>query len=1001
MIKPSCYGIGKQLALALVILLVLGGCGGDDESLPSTLPLTDIGLSDDQIFESLFASVPASNEVPSTPQIEPTDTPAIDSGPRLKARLAEGAVVGQAPFMVNFTNLSENADTFQWDFGDGDVATTSHVDEPISHQYVKAGSYKVTLTAATSGPTQSKAITSVTVVVQPGPLHRIIIQPDILTLSVAAQDQFTVSAFDRFGNLISGLSTRLWSDEIAGKVDDSGAFKAGTQPGVYEAGVTVEVTQGTVTKTASAGVTVAPGPLAKVLLHPEAVELNIGESHEFTARAVDAYDNPLPNARLTWQVAETIGTISEEGVLTAGTVAGTYKNGVTAALLSIEATASVTIVPDPPVEVKIPAILVSAGESVNLEALVINQHGNPVQASEVVWSVQDANAGSITGPSLFIAGELARTYQDAIRANVRSVELGATVSVTVLPGPLQLVAVAPQVAEIGIGMTQQFVAVGVDRFGNRISGLDIAWRMKNDIGNIDADGLFTAGENPVATIRAIEATATQSGVNRSGDASVSIEPDQVAFISDRNDGQPDVYVMNMDGSDLRRVTTGATPVVFSWSPDGRRIVSDFGFFANRYIVATNDDGQWDVLLTNLGLDAGPVWSPDGRKVAFVSTREGNADIYLMDVDGSNPIRVTNHPAADQNPAWSPDGKKVVFASERDGNLEIYVVNLADGSVNRLTDRRGTDSHPSWSPNGKEIVFRSNQDGDSEIYLMNSDGTEIRKLTSNLVEDTSPSWSIDGERIIFTSGDQPADWEIYTMSRLGDQVTRLTSNQDLDFGPRWAPRKRGVAVGQASIVTNLVPPRSLLTDQTVASRVGDALVRIQTPTGAGSGIVIDSGGLILTNNHLTRGTQKVLVFLKDGIQHNGSVVGRDLLRNLAVVRIEASGLDLLELGDVSQVQVGSAVVVVRSPLGAGDTTSTLGRVSALKVDGGRNIHWIQTDIPLGSEKSGAPLVSLQGEVIGLVDPKAVDVGLDGAGFAISANTIKLYLDRLIAGEVIAN
>ena len=74
---------------------------------------------------------------------------------------------------------------------------------------------------------------------------------------------------------------------------------------------------------------------------------------------------------------------------------------------------------------------------------------------------------------------------------------------------------------------------------------------------------------------------------------------------------------------------------------------------------------------------------------------------------------------------------------------------------------------------------------------------------------------------------------------------------------------------------------------------------------------------------------------------------------------------------------------------------------MKVDGGRNIRWIQTDMPLGAENSGAPLVSLQGEVIGLVDPKAVDVGLDDAGFAISANTIQLYLDRLIAGEVIAN
>ena len=95
---------------------------------------------------------------------------------------------------------------------------------------------------------------------------------------------------------------------------------------------------------------------------PETVELNIGESQEFTATAVDIYGNPLPNARLTWRIDQRIGAIGASGLVTAGSIAGFYENGVTAALLSVEATASITVNPDSPAKVTIPAVLVAAGE---------------------------------------------------------------------------------------------------------------------------------------------------------------------------------------------------------------------------------------------------------------------------------------------------------------------------------------------------------------------------------------------------------------------------------------------------------------------------------------------------------------------------------------------------------------------------------------------------------------------------------------------------------------
>lgn len=90
-----------------------------------------------------------------------------------------------------------------------------------------------------------------------------------------------------------------------------------------------------------------------------------------------------------------------------------------------------------------------------------------------------------------------------------------------------------------------------------------------------------------------------------------------------------------------------------------------------------------------------------------------------------------------------------------------------------------------------------------------------------------------------------------------------------------------------------------------------------------------------------------------------------------------------------------------PLGSSDLTVTRGLVSAIKVDTGRNIRWIQTDSAINPGNSGGPLVNLQGQVIGVVSAKSVGVSIEGVGFAISANTVKLYLDRLKAGEVIKN
>ena len=100
----------------------------------------------------------------------------------------------------------------------------------------------------------------------------------------------------------------------------------------------------------------------------------------------------------------------------------------------------------------------------------------------------------------------------------------------------------------------------------------------------------------------------------------------------------------------------------------------------------------------------PAWSPDGRKLAFVSRRDGNSEIYVMNADGSEQGNLTQHPASDSHPSWSPDGRKLAFVSRRDGNSEIYVMNADGSGLRNVTRAPSDDLDPAWSPDGRAIAF---------------------------------------------------------------------------------------------------------------------------------------------------------------------------------------------------------------------------------------------------------------------------------------------------------
>jgi Tol biopolymer transport system component len=187
------------------------------------------------------------------------------------------------------------------------------------------------------------------------------------------------------------------------------------------------------------------------------------------------------------------------------------------------------------------------------------------------------------------------------------------------------------------------------------------------------------------------------------------------------------------------------------------------------------------ILTN---DA-PTWSPDGRRIAFTSFRNGRGEIYAMNANGRQQRRLTRNPAHDDHPAWSPDGRRIAFSSTRSGNFEIFVMN-ADGSrTTRLTRSQGNDYLPTWSADSSRIAWASYRDGNAEIYVMNADGTDQRRLTNSPRADTSPDWAADG-RIAFVSTRNGINFNAYVMNQDGSKVVRVTESQSNHEQPDWSP-----------------------------------------------------------------------------------------------------------------------------------------------------------------------------------------------------------------------
>jgi Tol biopolymer transport system component len=300
-----------------------------------------------------------------------------------------------------------------------------------------------------------------------------------------------------------------------------------------------------------------------------------------------------------------------------------------------------------------------------------------------------------------------------------------------------------------------------------------------------------------------------AGTPREAEATFPGGDGRIAFASNRTTGEGvdnpegdfEIFTMNRDGTGLTQLTENAAfDFDPEWSADGKRIAFESNRDGFSEIFVMNADGTQETQVTNnldFSFDRSPTFSPDGERIAFESNRatgvdnpEKDVEIFVVNLDGTGLQQLTRNAARELHPDFSPNGKKIAFVSHRNFQPGIYTMN-ADGTKQKKRSQGPATvfASPSWSPGGERIAFTSDQDGPTNIFTMNADGSGQKRLTNNGIRvDSGPVFSPEGKKIAFQSN-RDGNFEIYTMNADGTGQINLTNDLAGDFTPDWQPVTR--------------------------------------------------------------------------------------------------------------------------------------------------------------------------------------------------------------------
>lgn len=554
-------------------------------------------------------------------------------------------------------------------------------------------------------------------------------------------------------------------------------------------------------------------PVATVRLSKTQEGLLTGQTLQLAATPLDRSGAPLQERRLTWRSEDVaVATVSAQGLVTAR---GAGATSIVAASEGKEARAAITVTPPAPatvatVELAPTELAIPRTQTRALEATARDAFGMPLTGRATAWASEDDAIATVSNLGIVTAVAEGTTR---VSATIEGKRAHATVIVTPPPtGPVASVTIDALALALEEGASRQLVATPRDAAGQPIAGLAVTWTTTDEnVAHVGALGRVTGIRSGTATVTArINGKTAQTAVTVG--SSVPYDLVFAAHGDPAAGGAGTISLYRLDfrqpGATPARITSaGSAAYTPKASPDGSKLAfaATIDGQPGLYVMDRDGGNRRMVVGWTQGTPAEPTWSPDGSKIAYASTRStGASDIWVVNADGTNAVNLTGDDGANQfAPAWSPDvagsGSRIAFTQSTNNGWSIWTMR-PDGTDKRRLTTGDADLQPAWSPDGQTVAFqRSSVAIFGDIWLVNADGTNARALMPFYAlpgPQWSPAWSPDGRMIAFTSSHETYGsgapgmpvLQVYTVWADGSKLARRTGPDGVQKAtPAWLVR----------------------------------------------------------------------------------------------------------------------------------------------------------------------------------------------------------------------
>jgi TolB protein len=257
----------------------------------------------------------------------------------------------------------------------------------------------------------------------------------------------------------------------------------------------------------------------------------------------------------------------------------------------------------------------------------------------------------------------------------------------------------------------------------------------------------------------------------------------IVFVSDR-DKNKEIYAMDFDGRNVRPLTAHKSLSISPGGAGGKVVYTSYLHLYPQLYTMNLDGSEKREVPTGVDLNASPSLSPDGTLIAFAGSQHGNSDIYVIGANGGNLRRLTNTRSLEAAPRWSPTGRQILYTSDQTGVPQIWLMEAEGTGARQFTFAGNWNDEGSWSPDGARIAFACRNEGDFNICVMDVGTGRTVQLTSE-GSNGHPAWSPDGQKIVYQSR-RGGSTQVYTMDAADGKNKRLLTDAGNNTQPVWLP-----------------------------------------------------------------------------------------------------------------------------------------------------------------------------------------------------------------------